>query len=93
MTDDGPTVTFDGGAAEDIANAFGWSVDDDGWVVDEDGERVESFNGHELTIDEFAGAVDGRERDVVPLRANFSDVGEYVAWKRQNGQEQENDTQ
>lgn len=75
-----PDIVFEEGMEEHMLDVFGWSTDDEGWVVDEDGERVESFNGHELTVDELGGVVRVDE-EAVPLRDHFSEICDYVEWE------------
>lgn len=79
MNDDGPTITFHPSVEEYIIEPFGWEEREDGLIVDEEtGEPVESFNGHEIELDELAGVVDDQEGNPVPLRDNFCDLCDYV---------------
>lgn len=86
-----PKLTFDGSAAEFVVESFGWKLDGgkDQIVRQDTGRYVKSFNGHPITIDELGGIVKGKDGNPVPIRDNFSDICDWVMWKRQQEQEAE----
>lgn len=76
---DSPTITFGESTAMTVLNEFGWYVDSKGWIVDANGDRVESYSGDELKIEEFGGVVPkGEYGEPVPIRDNFVDIVEHV---------------
>ena len=56
-------ITFDKSAKKDVLELLGKNVDSEGFIVEKDNpqQKVLTFDGQEITVDEFGGIQKGSE--------------------------------